>query len=396
MKQDISGVKNGRILLPDGTLAKTSIEIENGLIAGVGAPGHELTANMLDAAGAIVAPGLIDIHTHGIGRVSCLGNSRDRLQAYAELEAARGATTFLPTLFGPPEETSEAMRRYLRETDQLRQTPQVKGFRLESPYLANTGAGISKDLAPISQELTDTLLDAGAGHIRIWDFSPELPGTTEAVRYLSGKGVICSLAHTQANIAQARAAVDSGAGLVTHLFDVFPLPSVTDPDPGVYPAGLVDYLLIEDRVVCEIIPDGTHVDPILVEKALRCKPSAGLVFVTDSNLGAGLPAGEYQLPGGWGLARIDGPNNGVRLPERGMELAGSALTPIDCFRNAIKIFGKDFAAASRLCSRNPAILLGLNKGEINEGKDADLVILDDDFNVLYTIVAGKAVYRNTP
>jgi len=393
MKQNISGVKNGRVLLPDGKLETASISIEKGLIARISAPRHERKANMLDAGGAVVIPGLIDIHTHGIGRVSCLGNSADSLHDYARLEAEHGATTFLPTLFGPPDKTASAMRRYLLETDQLRQTPQVGGFRLESPYLANTGAGLSGDLAPVSRKMTDMLLDASGGHVRIWDFSPELSGAAEGIRHLTAKGVICSLAHTNANIAQARAAVDAGARLVTHLFDVFPLPAATDPDAGVYPAGLVDYLLIEDRVVCEIIPDGTHVDPILVEKALRCKPAAGLVFVTDGNLGAGLPPGDYQLPGGWGLARINGPNHGVRLIERGMELAGSALTPIDCFRNAVKLFGKDFATAGRLCSRNQAVMLGLNKGEIKEGRDADLVILDDDLNVLYTIAAGKVVYR---
>ena len=382
-------IKNGRVLLPDGKLKTTSVAIAHGRIAGIGL--QPKASNVLDAGGAYVVPGLIDIHTHGMGHESAGGN----LLKYAALEAGRGATTFFPTLFGPPDETADNLRRHLRETDQFRKTPQIGGFRLESPYLANTGAGISRDLAPISRSMTDMLLDAGAGHIRIWDVSPELPGAAEAIKYLADKGVICSLAHTNGSIEQARAAVDAGARLVTHLFDVFPLPSLTDPDPGVYPVGLVDYLLVEDRVACEIIPDGTHVDPILVEKALRCKPPPGLVFVTDGNLGAGLPPGEYQLPGGWGRAQIKGPNDGVRLVDRGMELAGSALTPIDCFRNAVKLFGKDLATASRVCSRNQAILLGLNKGEIKEGRDGDLVILDEAFNVLYTIVAGTVVYANS-
>lgn len=374
--------------MPDGKLETVSIAIEAGRIAGLGAQAQ--APNRLDAAGAIVAPGFIDLHTHGIGRESAHGN----LLNYAELEAARGTTTFFPTLFCPPEKAAEIMRRHLNATDNLRQLPQVGGFRLESPYLANTGAGISGDLAPINQALTEMLLAAGGGHVRIWDFSPELPGAAAAIKYLAGQGVVCSLAHTKATIEQACAAVDAGARLVTHCFDVFPLPAGADPDPGVYPVGLVDYLLVEDRLACEIIPDGTHVYPILVEKAFRCKPSTGLVFVTDGNFGAGLPPGEYPLPGGWGRAKINGPNDGVRLLERGMGLAGSALTPIDCFRNAVRLFGKDWATASRVCFRNPAGLMGLNKGEIKEGRDGDLVILDDDFNVLATIVAGSVIYRS--
>ncbi|MCG2659626.1 MAG: hypothetical protein L6437_05200 [Kiritimatiellae bacterium] len=381
-------VANGRVLMANGDVSKASIRVEDGRIASV-AP-HEKAADMLDAAGAYVVPGLIDIHTHGIGREKASGD----LRAYAAQEAARGTTTFFPTFFGPPNETADHLRRHLKETDLLRQVPQVGGFRLESPYLAAAAGGLSRDLAPISQGLTDMLLKAGEGHIRIWDVSPEMAGVPEAIRYLTKQGIICSLAHTQATIDQARAAVDAGARLVTHLFDTFVLPGGIDPDPGVYPAGLIDYLLVEDRVVCEIIPDGTHVDPILVEKAFRCKPSAGLVFVTDSNYGAGLPPGEYPLPGGWGLAKINGPNNGVRLVDRKMGLCGSALTPIDCFRNAVKLFGKDFGTASCVCSRNQSLLLGLNKGEIKAGRDADLLVLDKELNVLYTIVAGQIIYRH--
>lgn len=235
------------------------------------------------------------------------------------------------------------------------------------------------------------LLAAGGGLIRIWDISPELPGAVDEIRYLSERGIVCSLAHTQTTIAQARAAVDAGARLVTHLFDTFVLPVMTDP--GVYPAGLVDYLLTEDRVTCEIIADGTHVHPLLVEKALRCKTADRLAFVTDSNYGAGLPPGRYTLPNDWGPVAIDGPNNGVRLLERGMVLSGSALTPLDVFRNAVQMFNKDIATASRLCSVAQARLLGLNKGEIAIGKDADVIVLDEQLELVCTIAAGGLVYQ---
>ena len=169
----------------------------------------------------------------------------------------------------------------------------------------------------IDARTTQFLLEAGGGRIKIWDFSPELPGAPEAIRHLSEHGVVCSLAHTRATRAQGRAAVEAGARLVTHLFDVFyHAPEASDPDPDIYAAGLVDYLLVEDRLTCEIIGDGTHVDPMLVEKAFRCKPPLGLVFVTDSNYGAGLPPGRYTLPGDWG-----------QRPGRGAERGGAASGP---------------------------------------------------------------------
>ena len=379
-------IKNGKVLLADGPIS-TDILIEDSKIAGIGS--FDASGEVIDAKGSFVFSGIIDLHTHGIEWESAKSGS---IFEFSRLEAKRGATTFLPTFFGPPSETAERMQTILRETDNLKAVPNVGGFRLESPYLGRAGGGMSSDLAPISRDTTDMLLEAGSGYIKIWDISPELPGAPEEIAYLSSKGVVCSLAHTSASIDQAKAAVDAGAKLITHLFDTFQVPEMTDP--GVYPAGLTDYCLIEDRVVCEIIGDGTHVPPLLVEKAIRCKSVDKIVFVTDSNFGAGLASGDYDLPGGWGLARVNGPNNGVRLIERNMTLSGSALTPIDSFRNAINIFGKDKFTASRLCSASPAKLLELNTGEITVGKNADMVILNNDLELELTISKGQVIFSS--
>lgn len=379
-------VRNGSVF-SSGTLhSDTDVGVADGAIATVGTV---TDANVvIDANGGYVLPGLIDLHTHGIGLISAMEGS---LEEYAAAEAGRGATTFFPTFFGPPDETVRNMKRHLRETDGLKATPTVGGFRLESPYLAKTGAGIGSDLVRIEESVTKMLLNAGSGHIRIWDISPELDGATDFIRALSGEGIVCSIAHTSCSIEQARAAVDAGVRLVTHLFDVFELPTPTDP--GVYPPSLTDYLLLEDRLCCEIISDGTHVHPLLVALTLRCKTLGRTVFVTDSNYGAGMPSGDYTLPGGWGRARIDGSNNGVRLIDRGLGLAGSALTPIDNFRNVMRLFGQDMGTAVSLCSTTPAELLGLNKGDIVVGRDADMIVVNNDFEVQYTIAGGMVVYR---
>ena len=168
-------LKNGSVLHPDGKIARADVLIVDGKIrrAGAGLRADE----ELDVEGCYVLPGLIDLHTHGIGMVS---TDRGRLEDYAAIEASRGATTFYPTLFGPPETSVLNFRRDFDETDYLRTTPQIGGFRLESPYLARTGGGVSKDLAPITGETTRRLLDAGEGFVKIWDVSPELPGRRNA------------------------------------------------------------------------------------------------------------------------------------------------------------------------------------------------------------------------
>jgi N-acetylglucosamine-6-phosphate deacetylase len=382
-------IGGGRVLHPDGTLAAAEVVLRGGRIGAVG-PGRTGGAD-LDATGCTVLPGLIELHTHGMrGQSAETGD----LVEYARLMAALGATTFYPTLFCPPAQAAAQMQRHRRETDDLRAVPQVGGFRLESPYLAIPSGGTDLDVAPIDPRTTALLLQAGQPLIKLWDFSPELEGAPAAIGQLSSQGIVCSIAHTRASIAQGRAAVAAGARLVTHLFDVFyHTPERKDPDPDIYAPTLVDYLLLEDRVGCEIIGDGTHVDPLLVEKAFRCKGRDRLVFVTDSNLASGMPPGRYAMPGNWGDVVIRSASDGVRLPDRDMILAGSALAPIDGLRNAVGLFGKDLATASRVWSANPARLMGLNKGEIAPGRDADLIILDESLDLVCTLVAGKVVYQ---
>jgi len=382
-------IRNGDVLLPGGEICSGDVLIRDGRIEEIG-PRLEAESE-IDAGGRYILPGLIDLHTHGICDVSAETGS---LIEYARIEASFGATTFYPTLFCSAKEAATHMRRHLHETDGLQAVPQVGGFRLEAPYLAVASGGSSRAIAPIDPKTTGFLLAAGKGRVKIWDVSPELPGAPEFARQVTQRGVVCSIAHTRASIAQGRAVVEAGARLATHLFDVFyHIPERKDPDPDIYAPCLVDYLLVDDRVTCEIIGDGTHVDPLLVEQAFRCKPGERLVFVTDSNYGSGLKPGRYALPGDWGNVQIGDPNDGVRLVDRDMILAGSALTPIDSFRNAVRLFGQDIATASYVWARNPAWLMGLNKGEIAVGRDGDLIVLDQDLHLLYTIVGGEVIYQ---
>jgi len=365
------------------------IYIENGVIFSINNCKPDPSSLIIDADGLMAIPGIIDIHTHGILDIR---TEECDLNEYAEVEASFGATTFLPSFFNPPKKIAESMKRHLSENNYLKNLPQIPGFRIESPYLVKIGGGNSKDFTPISDDVTNMLFEAGSGFIKIWDISPELPGALETISFLTSKGIICSLAHSGASIEQARNAVNKGLKLVTHLYDTFDIPKETDP--GVYPQGLIDYLLTEDRVFCEIIGDGTHVYNLLVEKTLRCKSTEKTIFITDSNYGAGMPAGIYKLPECGSEIKIDGTNNGVRLTERNMTLAGSALTPIDSFRNVINIFGKNISTAIDLCSAAPAKLLGLNKGFLETGFDGDILLLDDKMDIKYTIAGGEVIYKN--
>ena len=369
--------------------------LENGTDLRVGQPSilaiekglkPEKNEQVIDAEGCYVLPGFIDIHTHGLKDVLV---DKGSLVDYSRLQYEQGVTGCVATLGGSPEENGNTMQRGLDETGRLKETPNILGFRPEILYLADASAGNPDSLVSISPDITEALYQAGEGWIRIWDVSPELSGALEFIRWAGKKGIVTSLAHSNALEDVVRPAVDAGMGLVTHFYDLFPL--AVEVDEGVYPAGITDYINLEDRLTVELIPDGVHVHPYLLEQTLRVKGLDGAVFITDSALGSGNPPGIY-----------DGLYPGIQVEvtaDRGIRRVGddllscSALTMVAGFRNTVFKFGKSIPTASRLCSRNAANLLGLTaKGYLAPGMDSDIVILDRELNLRTTICRGNLVY----
>ncbi len=381
-------IKNGIVLYRGHLQPGYDLRVTDGRIAAIRSGLSPLKdERVIEAAGCYVLPGLIDLHNHGIRHVMA---QYDSLLEYSQLMAAAGATACAPTLLGAPAENIAVMRRGLAETDGFRRTPNLIGFRPEITYLAKTGAGSANSLTRITIETTEALYTAAQGRIPIWDVSPELEGATEFIRWCRRRGIVTSLAHSAATIEQARQAVDAGLSLVTHFYDTFDPPPQTDP--GVYPAGLTDYIQVEDRLTVEVIPDGVHVHPLLVEKTLRCKGLGRIAFVTDGVKGAGNPPGVYEglYPGVQVTVTAD---RGVRRTADDA-LSGSALTPIQCLQNAIRKFGRSLLDASLLCSRTPARVLGLStKGYLAANMDADLIIVTQDLELLMTIVGGEILYQ---
>lgn len=380
-------IRDANLLHFDRMVRGADVRITNGSIREIGTSLDAGTdSQVIEARGGYVLPGLIDLHTHGLRDVNV---QYDSLLSYSAHQLAEGVTACIPTFVGTPDANVEAMQKGLRETDNLAKTPNIIGFRPEISYVAKTGAGQRDSLFPITAETTERLWNAADGKIVVWDVAPELNGAVEFVQWARDHGIVVSLAHSSATIEQARRAVDAGLSLVTHFYDTFDVPQQVDP--GVYPAGLTDYLLIDDRVSLEVIPDGVHVHPVLLEKVLRCKGIDHVVMITDSVKGAGNPPGIY-----------DGLYKGVKIQvteDRGMRripdgtLSGSAITQITGFRNMVNRFGRSIREASIVGSRTPAQVLGLStKGHLAVGMDADIMVLDSALQVQYTIVGGSLLY----
>jgi N-acetylglucosamine-6-phosphate deacetylase len=379
-------IRGAKILWGDSFQDGADMRVGEGRILEIG---PRLSAGsrerIVDAEGLFALPGLIDIHTHGLKSESIQDGS---IVEYARMQLEQGVTCCVPTLYGSPEANRKRLMEAMRETDGLKRTPNVLGFRPEIMYVAKTGAGSANSLSCIDEEVSQGLYEAAEGKIPIWDVSPELDGAVSFVKWAVGRGIVASLAHTRASVDQARRTIDAGLSLVTHFYCTF---DVAEPaEPGVYPSGLTDYLQIEDRVSVEIIPDGVHVHPLLVEKTLRCKGLERVIFVTDSLRGAGNPPGEYDglAPGEKVAVTAD---RGIRRV-RDNALSGSALTHLGSLRNAVRLFGRSMQEASVLCSRNAARLLRLRKGSLEVGMDADIILLSSGMELAATILAGSIAY----
>ncbi|MBN2551993.1 MAG: amidohydrolase family protein [Spirochaetales bacterium] len=377
-------IKNGKVLHANRMEIGCDVRTEGKTIRSIGPElKGEYGEEVIDAEGCYVLPGLIDIHTHGLHEVRV---DHGDLAEFARLQLGHGITACVPTLAGTLQEDIEVIRKGLKETDHFKRTPNLVGFRPEILYISDASAGSSDSLAPITAENTEALFEAGQGTIRIWDVSPELEGATDFIRWAARNGIVTSMAHSFADVPQIREAVDAGMRLVTHFYDLFPIPE--EIDEGVYPEGVTDYINIEDRLTVEIIPDGVHVYPMLVEKSLRCKGMERVVFITDSVPGAGSSPGIYDgLYPGWKLEVT--PDRGVRRVSDDL-LSGSALTLEKGFFRAVNVYGRSLPQASMLCSGNAARLLGIDrKGYLASGMDADIIIVNPDLELQKVIVAGK-------
>ncbi len=377
-------IKNGDVLHAGRIEQAADVRIEGSRIVEIG-KGLEPGAGsqVIDATGLYVLPGLIDIHNHGLRDVWV---DRDDIHKYSRYQVENGVTACVAALAARPRQDIDRMRQILAETDDFALTPNIVGLRPEILYLAKPGGGDIGALVRPEPALTEEFWEASGGRIVIWDVSPEVEGALPFIEWCAQRGIVTSMAHCNATIEEARRAVDAGLSLITHFYDTFNQPVETEP--GAYPAGITDYIQVEDRVTAEIIPDGVHVHPLLVEKTLRCKGIGRVIFITDSLKGSGNPPGEYDglIPGDSVVVTAD---RGIRRKSDGV-LTGSAITAITAFRNAVMKYGRSIAEASQLCSRNPARLLGLKKkGFLAAGMDADVILLDRDLRLVRALVQGR-------
>lgn len=377
-------LKNGSILLETGIIPNGFVLVEGGKIKAAGPmnelPSVEKETHIVDLQGKhTVVPGFIDIHIHGAAGADTMDATPQALQTMATALPREGTTSFLATTI-----TQEAasIERALQNAATFGSKPgqaELLGVHLEGPFINTVRAGAQpKDsiLQP-DIELFKKWQAAANDQIKLVTMAPELENGLEFVRYLASTGVIASVGHSDALFTDVEAAVEAGANHVTHLFNG--MRGMHHREPGV--AGSA---LLFEKIMLEMIADGIHIHPEMVKLVMKAKGVDGVILITDSMRAKGLQDGTYEL-GGQEVTVADG-----KAVLADGTLAGSILKMDDAVKNIIGFASVTLEQACKMASTNPAKQLKVfdRKGSIAPGKDADLVVLDENLNVKQTYCRG--------
>lgn len=383
-------ITHGKLITPTQILPEGDLLIRSGKIVALGTSGTiEIPGNWvtIDADGLTVVPGFIDAHTHGAVGHDFMDSTSDEVSAVLRWLASTGVTTVLPTLASAlfAEQIEMVTRLRKVKENQIPGEAAIAGLHLEGPYISleRRGAQPEKAIRKPSIDEMKQLIDASGNNIRLVTLAPELPGALELIEFLVKKGIVVSAGHSEASVAQMRAAVKAGLSRAAHLYNGMTPFSHRNP-------GIVGAILTSDEIYAELTLDGIHVDPVAAEVALRAKGLSKITLVTDSMQAAGLGDGTYIRPGN---RKIIVKDSAARL-ESG-NLAGSILTMDQAVRNAVGLLHLPLADAVAMASQVAAASLGLGtvKGTLACGMDGDVVLLGKNLEIAATIVTGEVAFR---
>ncbi|MNJ99009.1 N-acetylglucosamine-6-phosphate deacetylase [compost metagenome] len=386
-------IYNGQIITPYKTIKQGTVLIADGKIVAAEEGNLDFPdAHEIDAKGNYISPGFIDLHIHGGGGHDFMDNTVEAFLGIAETHARYGTTAMCPTtLTSEKEDLLETLRIY-EQADKLNDKgAQFIGMHLEGPYFALSQKGAQDPRYirdPDPAEYKEIL--AASSIIKRWSAAPELKGAIEFGRYLKSKGVLAAVAHTDAIYEEVLEAFENGYTLATHFYSS--MSGVSRRDCFRF-AGVIESGYLIDEMDVEIIADGVHLPAPLLKLIYKIKRAGRTALITDAMRGAGMPPGESilgSLKNGLKVIIEDGV---AKLPDRS-SFAGSVATADRLVRNMVNMAGVSLEEAVRMISTTPARIMGLEnrKGGLIVGKDADVVVFDQEINIQHTVVNGRVVY----
>jgi N-acetylglucosamine-6-phosphate deacetylase len=333
-------------------------------------------------------PGMIDMHTHGLAGADTMDATPQALDTMSQALPKEGVTGFLAsTISADLSDIENALKNahhYVQNTKET-QGAKLLGIHLEGPFLSPEKPG---------SQLKQYLLTPNISYMKRWQslapnlikmttIAPELPGCLEFIQYLKQQNIIAAIGHTNADYAKAMEAISAGCTQTTHLYNA--MRSIHHREPGAVIAAL-----LSDQISTEIIADGIHLHPAIIQCIVKLKGFDRTLLITDAMRAKQLQDGLYDFNGQQVIVQ----NKAAKLNDG--TLAASVLGMDEAVRNMIQFTGCTLKDTIKMSSTNPAIQLGIidRKGSIAIGKDADLVILDENYQVRFTMVEGKILHTS--
>ncbi len=381
----LTQIINGQILTPQGWLKDGSVLISDGKILEItNSDLAVIGATVIDAKGMFIVPGFISMHCHGGGGHDFTEGTTEAFKEAAAAHLKHGSTTIFPTLSST---TFENIRLAAATCDQLMAEDAdttIMGLHIEGPYLNENMAGTQwKEFVKNPDPEEYKALVESTKCIKRWDISPELPGAHDFARYMTSKGILTAITHTEAEYQEIKDAFAAGFTHAAHFYNA--MPGFHKRREYKY-EGTVESVYLMDDMSVEVIADGVHLPATILKLVYKVKGVEKTCLVTDSLKFAGY-TGET----------INDPNyvieNGVCKWADRQTLAGSIATADVLVQTMVKKAGIPLEDAVRMASETPARLTGIadSKGTLEKGKDADIVILDNDANVRCVFTKGKEV-----
>lgn len=381
--------KNARLVLENCTVLGWLVA-EDGKISALdeGNFVDRFDGEIIDCKGAYLAPGFIDTHIHGGADCDFMDAEEEGFQRIAEYHSSNGVTSMLATtLAGDREETKRVLDTFNRVAPTVT-CCNLLGVHLEGPYFSPLQKG-AQDPKYIKEPDLDEAEDyLSFGCVKRWSVAPELSGAIEFGKYLSDRGVIVSVAHTDADYYTVKEAAEHGYSLMTHLYSGMSQARIRD---GRRVGGAVEAGLLLDNLYVELISDGFHLTESVLQLILKCKGVDKIILTSDAMRGAGLPEGSVTKLGSRERGQEVRIYGGVAHTMDGTAFAGSVASGNRLLRTILSNTSATLPEGVRMLTKNPATVLGIEdkKGSLAVGFDADLVLFDDDINIIRVMNGGN-------